>query len=809
MNINQIIEVTGASLSAQQKVETEITTLCFDSRQATHSPNELFIALKGSNQDGHDFIPALIQKGSSNFLVEEELDAQENVNLLRVESTLHALQQLAQYKRKLFKGPVVAITGSNGKTIVKEWLTVLLSTQKTILSNPKSYNSQLGVPLSVWPISNQFDIGVFEAGISQPEEMETLEEILNPDIGIFTNIGSAHEEQFESLEQKVLEKLKLFKHCDSLIYDCDDKLVSSLIEKHYNGEKLSWSKSGIGAIKFTKADQWIQLEWKSSHYRFSFELADDASIQNITHAIICALKLGIAPESIQQGLNRIKPVQMRLELKRGVQGNFIIDDTYNNDLAGLNKALNFMEQQRSHENKTLILSDFIQSKVSIDDFRKLNELLISKGIDRLIGIGPQLMAAKHCFSLKTHFFQNTEEFISSDLSDQIHNELILIKGARQFALERVSLLLTEKAHKTRLEINLDAVRHNLLFYKSLLKPETKVMAVIKALAYGSGSTEVARLLEYNQIDYLAVAYADEGVALRKDGIKTQIMVMNPSEDDVYRMIRFNLEPEIYNVDQLSFFEKVFKSFNKKLPIHIVINTGMNRLGFDKEQIAELVAVLQSNQDISVKSIFSHLAASDEKEHEAFSLKQIQSFKETADSITSELGYNPILHILNSGGITRFPDHQLDMVRLGIGLHGVEVNHKYQDKLQKPAQLKTTISQIREVKAGSSIGYGRKGKAERDKRIAVIAIGYADGYLRVFSNGNAYVSINGRKAKTIGNVCMDMTMVDVTDIDAKEGDEVVVFGNSPSVSELAEWAGTIPYEILTNVSSRVRRVFYSE
>lgn len=809
MNISKIIEVTGASISAQQKVETKITTLCFDSRQATQSPNELFIALKGSNQDGHDFIPALIEKGSTNFLVEKDLEVGDHVNIIRVDSCLTAIQQLASYKRIEFEGSVVAITGSNGKTIVKEWLTVLLSTQKKVLSSPKSYNSQLGVPLSVWPISNQYDVGVFEAGISRPEEMEKLEKILKPNIGIFTNIGSAHEEQFESLEQKVLEKLELFKHCNSLIYDCDDKLVSELIEKHYSGEKLNWSKSGTGTIHFTKVDRWIQLEWKDTEYRFSFELTDEASIQNITHAIICALKLGITPESIQQGLNRIKPVQMRLELKRGIQGNFIIDDTYNNDLAGLNKALSFMEQQRSHENKTLILSDFIQSKVSIDDFRNLNELLISKGIDRLIGIGPQLMAAEHCFSLKTHFYQNTEEFMGSDLPDQIHNELILIKGARQFALERVSLLLTEKAHKTRLEINLDAIRHNLLFYKSLLKPETKVMAVIKALAYGSGSTEVARLLEYNQIDYLAVAYADEGVALRKDGIKTPIMVMNPSEDDVYRMIRFNLEPEIYNVDQLSFFEKIFKSFNKKLPIHIVINTGMNRLGFDKEQIAELIAVLKSNEDITVKSLFSHLAASDEKEHEAFSLEQIQSFKETADSIKLELGYKPIVHILNSGGITRFPEHQLDMVRLGIGLHGVEVNHKYQDKLQKPAQLKTTISQIRYVTAGSSIGYGRKGKAERDMRIAVIAIGYADGYLRVFSNGNAYVSINGQKAKTIGNVCMDMTMIDVTDIDAKEGDEVVVFGTSPSVSELAEWAGTIPYEILTNVSSRVRRVFYSE
>lgn len=809
MNIDQLAKVTHAEVSAHQKSETEILTLCYDSRQATHLPNELFVALKGATQDGHDYIPELLRKGSKFFLVEKDIPVASGGTFIKVKSCLLALQQIASYKRNQFEGCVIGITGSNGKTIVKEWLTSVLTTSHTVLASPKSFNSQLGVPLSVWPISNKYDLAIFEAGISRPNEMEPLQEILSPDIGIFTNIGSAHEENFINLEKKVEEKLKLFKRAKTLIYDKDDQLVSTLIDKHFKGDKIGWSRKSNGSIFVQKASNSLTIKWGDNTHYFNTSFEDEASIQNLTHVIVSSIFLGIEDNLIQERIDRIKPVNMRLELKRGIEGNFVIDDTYNNDLAGLNKALNFMEQQRSHEQKTLILSDFIQSKVTLEDFAKLNDLLISKGVDQLIGVGPQLSEASACFTIKSRFFESTEALINSDILDQLNNQLVLIKGSRKFALERVSLLLTEKVHKTRLEVNLDAVRHNLHFYKSLLKPSTKVMAVIKAMAYGSGSTEIAKLLEYNKIDYLAVAYADEGVALRKDGIDTPIMVMNPSEDDVYAMARNNLEPEVHGVSQLKHYYDAFKSLGRTLPVHLVINTGMNRLGFNENQIKQLKEVLSLMPDLEVKSIFSHLAASDEAEHEGFSLTQIESFKQIATDITSMLANQPLLHILNSGGITRFAEHQLDMVRLGIGLHGVEVNERLQSQLMRPAQLKTIISQIREVKAGESIGYGRKGKAVQDMTIAVMAIGYADGYLRVFGNGNAYVSINQQKAKTIGNVCMDMTMIDITGLSVKEGDEVTVFGNSPTVSELAKWANTIPYEILTNVSGRVQRVFYAE
>lgn len=810
LNIQAIADITQGNLTANGKLNDSIDSICFDSRLATHEPGELFVALTGKNNDGHQFIAQLAAQGTRNFLVEKEVAVNvSGLNLVQVNSTLQALHRLATYKRKQFNGPLVAITGSNGKTIVKEWLTALLSVNKKVLANPKSFNSQLGVPLSVWPLNNQYDLGVFEAGISRPSEMDKLEKILSPEIGIFTNIGPAHDENFINTDQKVLEKLKLFAQSKTLIFDADDKQLGQLINGNFKGEKLAWSRERHSNISVLKKERGITIKWKGTDISFDTNLLDDASFQNIVHVIIAALYLGQEIEQIQEGLNRIRPIKMRLELKKGIQGNYIIDDTYNNDLAGLTKALNFMDQQRSKEKKTLILSDFIQSKVTLTDLTQLNELLSSKGIQKLIGVGPLLMANQTCFTLNSTFFTSTEDLIQSDLLDQLENELILIKGARRFAMERVSLLLSEKGHKTTLEVNLDALRHNLNFYRSLLKPETQIMAVIKAFAYGSGSTEVARLLEYNKVGYLAVAYADEGVALRKEGIKTPIMVMNPANDDAYAMIKYELEPEVYNLSQLHHFQAVFKAFKKPLPVHLVINTGMNRLGFNQEHIAELKMTLTELDGLSVKSIFSHLAASDDQAHEAFSLQQIGSFSEIASSIQSILPNNPMRHILNSGGITRFPEAQFEMVRLGIGLHGVEVNSKYQDQLQKPAVLKTVVSQIRKVKAGESVGYGRKGKAMDDMLIAVIAIGYADGYLRVFSNGNAYVLINQQKAKTIGNVCMDMTMVDVTGLNVKEGDEVTVFGESPTVSELASWANTIPYEILTNVSSRVKRVFYAE
>ncbi|MFT6871247.1 MAG: alanine racemase [Roseivirga sp.] len=505
----------------------------------------------------------------------------------------------------------------------------------------------------------------------------------------------------------------------------------------------------------------------------------------------------------------ISPVKMRLELKKGINNTYLIDDTNNHDLAGLTRALDFMNQQNQLTKKTVILSDFIRSKNSSQFYSALDDLLIKKGVDKLVAIGPELFTNKAQFSVSTEFFDDVEGLLGSKTLRQFKNELILIKGAPDFTLEKVSKSLAEKGHKTILEINLDAIIHNLNFYKSLLKPETQVMVVVKALAYGAGSTEISKLLEYHKVDYLSVAYADEGILLRQDGIKAPIMVMNASQDEPFNLMRYDLEPEIYSLEQLKSFLSAYQLANKVLPAHLILNTGMNRLGFNESDLDSLIDTVANNPQIHIKSIFTHLAASDDQTQEGFTREQVALFRNGADKIDVALSYKPIRHILNSGGIVRHNEFQEDMVRLGIGLHGIEVSALSADKLKNPATLKTIVSQIRTVKAGETIGYARKGKAEKEMTVATIAVGYADGYLRYFSNGNAYVMINGQKAKTIGSICMDMTMVDITGLEVHSGDEVVVFGTNPTVSQLAEWGNTIPYEILTNINNRVKRVFYSE
>ncbi|OEK03904.1 hypothetical protein BFP97_16180 [Roseivirga sp. 4D4] len=793
-------------------VEVDIVDLSLDSRSAKGLPNELFIAISGPNHEGHDFISELSTKGIKNFIVERDISPIPDCNILKVESSVAAVQAIARTKRKAFTKEVIGITGSNGKTIVKEWLSTILSVRHDVIKSPKSYNSQIGVPLSIWPLSEKHDIGVFEAGISKPNEMAKLASVLSPSIGIFTNIGTAHDEFFDSEDQKISEKLKLFEKSKALIFRTEHTKVSAAINSSFTGEKVSWSTSpgsnSTAQVKITD-HQNLEVYFRNNHYSFDSEFRDQASLENLIHSIICALYIGLTEAQIQKGISMINPIKMRLELKRGINNTYLIDDTYNNDLEGLNKALDFMDQQRQLTKRSIILSDFIQNKASLQFYHELNKLLLQKGIDKLIAIGPQLSANKEAFSLPTEFYKDTGSFLESFSQTQFQKELILIKGARQFAFERISMALADKGHKTVLEINLDAVTHNLNFYRSLLKPETKVMVVVKALAYGAGSSEISKLLEFHKVDYLAVAYADEGVMLRQDGVKLPIMVMNASQDDPYKLIEYDLEPEIYSLEQLEAFLKAYRFVNKVLPAHLILNTGMNRLGFNEGDIDALIQKIQNNPHIKIKSVFSHLAASEEKTHEGFTQEQVSLFREYANRIETALNHRPIRHILNSGGIVRHNAFQENMVRLGIGLHGIEVSDLHADKLQNTATLKTVISQVRTVKAGETIGYGRKGKAVNDMVIATIAIGYADGYLRYFGNGNAYVLVNGQRAKTVGNICMDMTMIDVTDLSVTVGDEVVIFGSNPTVSQLAEWGNTIPYEVLTNISGRVKRVFYSE
>ncbi|WP_236017504.1 bifunctional UDP-N-acetylmuramoyl-tripeptide:D-alanyl-D-alanine ligase/alanine racemase [Roseivirga sp. E12] len=811
MKIGEIAKIVEASTWSEGS-NSDIFDLSVDSRSAKGSSNELFIAIKGPNHDGHQFINELAKKGTRNFIVEEGVRPIPDCNILKVNSSIAALQKIAHAKRIQFKKEVIGITGSNGKTIVKEWLSTILSNNLDVLKSPKSYNSQVGVPLSVWPLSTHHDLAVFEAGISMPGEMENLAKVIEPSTGIFTNIGTAHDEHFGSQKEKIEEKLKLFEKSESLVFRADHSELSEVINKDYKGSKISWStEPDIDSLVKVEASspKNIKVLFKGDHYTFQSEFTDEASLENLIHSIVCALHLGLTPAQIQVGIAMISPIKMRLELKRGVNNTYLIDDTYNNDLAGLTKALDFMDQQQQLAKRSVILSDFVQNKSTNEFYAELNQLLLQKGIDKLIAIGPELSAHKKHFSLESKFYDNTESFLASLSKQSFQNELILIKGARQFAFERISKLLADKGHKTVLEINLDAVTHNLNYYKSLLKPETKVMVVVKALAYGAGSSEISKLLEFHKVDYLAVAYADEGVMLRQDGIKLPIMVMNASMDDPYKLIQYNLEPEIYSLEQLEAFLQAYQFANKILPAHLILNTGMNRLGFNETDLNPLIERIHNNPHIRIESVFSHLAASEEKAHESFTKEQITQFRQYADQIESALDYQPIRHILNSGGIIRHNADQENMVRLGIGLHGIEVSDLHADKLQNTSTLKTVISQLRTVKAGETIGYGRRGKAINDMAIATIAIGYADGYLRYFGNGAAYVSVNGQKAKTIGNICMDMTMIDVTGLSVEVGDEVVIFGSDPTVSQLAKWGDTIPYEVLTNVSNRVKRVFYSE
>ncbi|MFY0591844.1 bifunctional UDP-N-acetylmuramoyl-tripeptide:D-alanyl-D-alanine ligase/alanine racemase [Roseivirga sp.] len=809
LGIQEIAKTVGGRFLSRAE-DTDIEEISIDSRHIRLNSKELFIALKGRNHNAHEFIPHLIKRGVKNFLVEEFFPEQKGVNILQVDSCLKALQQLSTKKRHSFSGRVIGITGSNGKTIVKEWLSDILSNQFTILKSPKSYNSQIGVPLSVWPISDQHEIGIFEAGISQPNEMQYLADILAPNVGVFTNIGTAHEEFFETEQQKIREKLKLFAQSESLIYCADYIQLSKEIDSGYAGKKISWAfhENARYKVAFIGSSE-LTIDDGNTQTTFNLNFKDQASLENIVHCIITCLHLGLEAYQIQQGINVIQPIKMRLELKRAINRSYLIDDTYNNDAAGLEKALDFMDQQKHVNNKTVILSDFVQSKITDDFFKSLNGLLKEKNVTKLIAIGPELEKHKEAFQMQTSFFKSTESLLASNTIQEFNKELILIKGARKFELERVSKIIAEKGHKTVLEVNLDAITHNLSFYRSLLKPDTKVMVVVKALAYGSGGAEVSKVLEYHNVDYLAVAYADEGVTLRKNGITLPIMVMNASEDDPFNLMHFNLEPEIFSLEQLKSFSEVYAMAGKKLSAHLILNTGMNRLGFNPDDLEMLMSFLASDDTVTVKSVFTHLAASEDPNEESFTKEQVNLFRKGAERLEAILPYKTIRHILNSGGIVRHNAFQEDMVRLGIGLHGIEVSQLNADRLQNSAVLKTVVSQIRMITPGETIGYGRKGVAEKEMKIATIAIGYADGYLRTFGNGKAYVTINGKMAKTVGNICMDMSMIDITGIEAKVGDEVIVFGDNPTVSQLAEWANTIPYEILTNVNSRVKRVFYTE
>ncbi len=799
-----------------------IEHISVDTRKLFIPENTLFVAIRGKNHDGHNFLAEAYEKGVRNFIIENEKFAlpfrELGINYVVVKNSVRAFQKIVSWHRSKFQYPVIGITGSNGKTIVKEWLTQLLSEEFNIVRSPKSFNSQVGVPLSVWQMRSEHTLGIFEAGISQAGEMEYLQKVIQPTIGVLTNLGSAHDEGFRSREEKLEEKLKLFENTP-IVYLPENtaqifpKIIDKFIKRNSLSQVFFWDYE---ATTSQKPVSFIQKENKRI-CRLNSKLLpfqDEAYLQNMALcAVLMHFQFNISIQEISKRLTLLKPVSMRLELKQGIQQTYLIDDSYNNDLAGLQIALDFLANQDQKPAKVVILSDILESDLSGKKlYQQVAKLVVSKKIGFFIGIGDKISQHQELFRdvPLTAFYKDTEEFLSKGFFQQFRNCVILIKGARKYAFEKIVQKLEYKAHRTVLEISLDALVNNLNFYRSFLKPETKIMVMVKAFAYGNGSVEIANLLQFHRVDYLAVAYADEGVKLRKNGIHLPIMVMNPSEESFSLLAEYNLEPVVYSFEILEKLKSFCENEHLSLKIHLEFDTGMRRLGFEPQDANVLLSILQKTAFLKVFSFMSHLAAADEELHDDFSLKQIQTFQKITQIFEKKLSYKCLKHILNSSGIVRFPEYQMDMVRLGIGLYGVEAGGKFQGNLQAISRLKTVISQIKTISKNDTVGYGRRAKVTKKSRIGIIAIGYADGLSRAFSNGVGKVKVRGKLVPIIGNICMDMTMIDLSEVpDAQVDDEVIIFDETHTIQTLAKAIGTIPYEILTNISERVKRVFYSE
>lgn len=801
--------------------EKEVSVILTDSRSLTFPEETLFFALVTERNNAHRYIYDLYRKGVRHFVISDDIankDEMPDANFLKVSDTLVALQQLAAAHRKRFDIPVIGVTGSNGKTIVKEWLYQLLHEDYNMVRSPRSYNSQIGVPLSIWQMNESTELAVIEAGISRPGEMDKLEAIIKPTVGIITNIGGAHQEGFASMQEKSLEKLALFKDSDCIIYNGDSALISDTVEKMCLGTReIAWSykdKNGpLYIIKVSKEEENTRIRYSYLQYEGEFVIpfVGDAAVENAIHCLAVMLYLGKGPNEITEKMAKLEPVAMRLEVKEGRNNCLVINDTYNSDINSLEIALDFqVRRATAGMRRTLILSDILQSgMLPATLYRKVSQILMHKGVDRLIGIGPEISACEKSFGMDAEFYLTTDSFLNSGATERFNNELILIKGSRDFHFEQISEALELKQHETILEVNLDALIDNFNFYRQKLKPETKIICMVKAFGYGAGSYELAKSLQDRGCDYLAVAVADEGAELRKAGITMPIMVMNPEMNSFRTLFSYSLEPEIYSFKLLKAFSKEAEQLGiMHYPVHIKIDSGMHRLGFTFEDMPLLVNELSAMPSIRARSVFSHFAGSDEARFDDFSLRQIAIFKDCARIIQNVTPFPIMRHILNTAGISRFTDEQMEGVRLGLGLYGISPIGN-EPGLRNVSTLKTTILQIKELDADQTVGYSRRGVLSRKSRIAALPIGYADGVDRHLGNGKGYVIINGRQAPYVGNICMDVCMVDVTDIDCQEGDKVEIFGDQLSVCVLAKWLDTIPYEILTSVSSRVKRVYYRE
>lgn len=817
--ISEINKALG--LKSTKINESTITILLTDSRKISNPEETLFFAIQSKTNDGHLYIQDLYIQGVRNFVVSSkrpEWSKLSNANFLVVKDPLMALQKLATYHRQKFQMPVIGITGSNGKTIVKEWLYHLLQSDYNIVRSPRSYNSQTGVPLSVWQLDQSATLGIFEAGISMPDEMEHLESIIHPTIGVFTKLGEAHQENFASLQQKCKEKLELFINSEVIIYNEDNAVLTRCVEDMAMSHKtFTWSFKNrenplyISSVKTEDNKTTIYYSFLGFETSLEIPFIDGASIENAISSLATLLYLRILPEEIKERMAKLEPVAMRLDVREGKNGCILINDTYNSDFNSIKIALEFQNQRKVDASlkKTLILSDIFQSGLLPKTlYRKVSEIIEQNNIDKIIGVGKDISQFSSFFSMEKQFFVTTEDFIKSQIWKEFKNELILVKGSRSFHFEKIIALLEKRVHETVLEVNLDALVHNFNFYKSKVASNVKLISMVKANGYGAGATEIAKTLQYHRCGYLAVAIASEGVALRNEGVNMPIIILNSETYGFEELFHYNLEPEVYNFRILKAFIKEAESRGvTNYPIHIKLDTGMHRLGFVRDDIPELIDILRKQKSLYVVSTFSHLAASESWVFDDFTEKQIQIFEELSLQIENELNYSISRHILNSAGIERFPDKQFNMVRLGIGLYGVSASGV--KGLRNVCTLKTTILQIKTLKENDTVGYGLKEKLDHDAQIATIRIGYADGLSRQFGNRKGRVLINGEFAPIVGDVCMDLCMVDVTNINAKEGDSVIVFGEDLSVIDLAKSIGTIPYEILTSVSPRVKRVYIKE
>ncbi len=822
-SIDKVAQLIGAKRVGKGH-DNVIAFLLTDSRSLCFPEETLFFALRSARSDGHLYIKELYDRGVRNFVVENvPTDNEENyrlANFLLVDNSLQALQLLAERHREMFNIPVVGITGSNGKTVVKEWLSELLVSKYTVTRSPRSYNSQVGVPLSVWLLGNNSEVGIFEAGISQPGEMVALQRIIRPTVGIFTGLGDAHQENFSTMEAKCKEKLELFRGAKAVIYPFDDPIVRKCMVDS-ESERLDWSLTDrraafwVESIEKSDDSTCINFVWRgttSGSYVLPF--IDEASIIDSFACASAALWMGVTVDMLKEKMSTLEPVAMRLEVIEGRNGCTLINDSYNSDFNSLDIALDFMNRRPDHagRRRTLVLSDILQSGQAEEQlYESVAELCEQRGVEKFIGIGPKLCANKEKFRRVAEriFFPSVSDFIGSKAFAKLHDEVILLKGARVFGFERLTDLLVRKVHETVLEVNLTAVVANLNFYRSFLRPETKLVCMIKADGYGAGAVEIAKTLQEHRVDYLAVAVADEGVTLRKNGITSNIVIMNPEMSSFKTLFDYELEPEVYSFRLLHALVKAAQHEGiTGYPVHIKLDTGMHRLGFNPERdMPELIGCLKGQNAIIPRSVFSHFAGADSDNFDTFSDEQFRLFKMGSDMLCNAFSHRILRHMDNSAGIEHFPERQLDMCRLGLGLYGI--NPRTNSIINNVATLRTTILQLREVKAGQTVGYSRRGTIERDSVVAAIPIGYADGLNRHLGNRNCYCLVNGRPATYVGNICMDVAMIDVTGIPCKEGDSVEIFGDNLPVTVLSDVLGTIPYEVLTTISNRVKRMYFQD